>query len=224
MPRTTLLVLLSLLLATPALAGDKRFSKDLASATRILDEVGEDVPTWLRTDARCVSVMRIKKGGFVFGGVGGTGWVTCRDEGGTDWSAPLILDIAGGSAGAQIGGQAIELVMIHRDVRDAGAVAHASPVFQGAVSATAGEEGVGASAGGDPSAEAGIITFSRSSGLYAGAVGESFVVKPAAKLNAELYGAEVDLEAVLIRREVKAPPVAATFLKAVAEFVSTPKR
>ena len=219
MPRLLLVPLALLALTSTAHAGDK-FEQELDKAAAILKDVGEQVPKPLRAAARCVSVMKISKGGFVFGGVGGTGWVTCRDPGGTKWSAPLVLDIAGGSAGAQIGGQTIELIMIHKELNDAASVAHATPVFQGSVSATAGEVGGGASAGADPAAEATVFTFHKSKGLYAGAVGEHFVVKPSDKLNAELYGGKVDNEAVLVRRAVKHPPQAKKFLAAVAAFVA----
>src|SRR5258708_31105478 len=50
------------------------------------------------------------KGGFVFGGRSGRGVASCRTAKG--WSDPAFFTIEGGSWGLQIGGQAVDLVML----------------------------------------------------------------------------------------------------------------
>ena len=50
------------------------------------------------------------KGGFVFGAENGRGVATCRTAEG--WSAPAFFAITGGSWGAQIGVEGIDLVLI----------------------------------------------------------------------------------------------------------------
>ena len=48
--------------------------------------------------------------GFVFGGRHGRGIATCRTTSG--WSAPAPFSVTGGSWGLQIGGEAIDVVML----------------------------------------------------------------------------------------------------------------
>ena len=61
--------------------------------------------------AKCVAVgADLLKGGFIVGGAHGRGMATCRTA--TGWSAPAPLTTTGGSVGLQIGGQAVDLVMV----------------------------------------------------------------------------------------------------------------
>src|SRR5207253_10900950 len=61
--------------------------------------------------AECVAVVpSMLKGGFVVGGKYGRGLASCRNPKG--WSAPAFFTITGGSFGFQIGGQAVDLVML----------------------------------------------------------------------------------------------------------------
>src|SRR5258708_39873131 len=48
--------------------------------------------------------------GFVFGGRHGRGIATCRTA--TGWSAPAPFSVTGGSWGLQIGGEAVDVVML----------------------------------------------------------------------------------------------------------------
>ncbi len=51
------------------------------------------------------------QGGFVLGGVHGRGVATCRTANGK-WSAPAFFSISGGTWGAQIGVEDVQLVML----------------------------------------------------------------------------------------------------------------
>src|SRR5262245_52705960 len=54
----------------------------------------------------------MKKGGFIVGGRYGKGMVSCRDKAKTQWGAPAMLEMGGGSFGLQIGASAIDVVML----------------------------------------------------------------------------------------------------------------
>jgi SH3 domain-containing YSC84-like protein 1 len=220
MHRSTLalagLLAIALLLPAVASAGKKDLEGRLSKATEIFGELDGKIPDHLKKDARCVSVLIVGKGGFIVGGTGGTGFLTCRSPGGKVWSAPVVLDVGGTSAGAQIGGAKLEVVMIFTDVDDIDEVASATPVFSGTAGATAGDAGVGVSAGGNPEAEAGVFTFSQSEGLYAGATWEALVIDPDQSKTAELLGAWHPLQQVLIDRKVAVPAKAKGFVEAVA--------
>ena len=62
-----------------------------------------------RTD--CVAVIPgLKKAAFIVGGEYGKGVVSCRN--GQTWSAPAFLEMEKGSAGLQIGGESVDLVLL----------------------------------------------------------------------------------------------------------------
>lgn len=207
----------ALLLPTSAQAG-RNYERALAKATQIITELGEKVPPVTLMNAKCVSVLTIAKGGFLFGGIGGHGFLTCKRKGTGVWSAPVVLKVGGASVGFQIGGAKVELIMVFTDVRDIEEIARTTPVFSGKVSATAGDLGAGISAGGDPELEGHVITVSRSEGLYAGAVGEALVIDPDEKETAELLGTTRSLEDVLVKGAVPVPAKAKAFVAAVRRW------
>jgi SH3 domain-containing YSC84-like protein 1 len=69
------------------------------------------IPNEVFKGTKCVGVVpSMIKGGFIFGGRHGRGVATCRlpDD---NWSAPAFFTISGGSWGAQIGVEDVQLVM-----------------------------------------------------------------------------------------------------------------
>src|SRR5437764_12747271 len=69
------------------------------------------VPNEILSRADCVAVVpSMLKGGFVVGGKYGRGLASCRTPKG--WSSPAFFTVKGGSFGFQIGGQAVDLVML----------------------------------------------------------------------------------------------------------------
>lgn len=219
MRSTLLLLLLVSFLCVPANgAAAKNYGKELDKATEILSELGSRVPDAARRDAKCVSVVTIAKGGFIIGGTGGRGFLTCKIAASGTWTAPVVLGVGGGSAGAQIGGAKVELIMVFTTIGDIEDIAKTAPLFSAKASATAGPVGTGISAGGDPVVEGHVVTVSRSEGLYAGAVGEAVVVNPHEEETAELLGSSTDLESVLVKGSVAVPAQAKGFIAAVAKW------
>jgi len=85
------------------------------SAATVLNEImatpDKGIPEEILGSAKCVAVVpSLIKGGFVVGGAHGRGMATCRLA--TGWSAPAPLTTTGGSFGLQIGGQAVDVVMV----------------------------------------------------------------------------------------------------------------
>src|SRR5262249_39107069 len=118
-------------------------------------------------DAKCVAVIpSMVKIAIGFGGNHGKGVATCRTEHG--WSAPAPITITGGSWGLQLGGQAVDLVMIVTN--DSGMEHLLSSKFKlGAdASAAAGPVGRDAAADTDIKMRAEVLTYSRARGLFAG--------------------------------------------------------
>ncbi len=115
------LVLLMLLclggLTSVALAEEKADVVDrLQNASKVLHEImgtpDKGVPDEVLDRAKCVAVVpRMLKGGFVFGAQHGLGVATCKLASG-QWSAPSFFTITGGSWGAQIGVEGVDLLML----------------------------------------------------------------------------------------------------------------
>ena len=90
-------------------------NKRIDGAANVLNEImatpDKAIPDSIMSDARCIAVVpSMIKIAIGIGGNHGKGVATCRTPNG--WSAPAPITIAGGSWGLQLGGQAVDLVMV----------------------------------------------------------------------------------------------------------------
>jgi SH3 domain-containing YSC84-like protein 1 len=150
---------------------DSDIAKRIDASAKVLNEVmatpDKAIPDKVMRDAKCIAVIpSMVKIAIGFGGNHGKGIATCRTESG--WSAPAPVTITGGSFGLQLGGQAIDLVMIVTN--DQGMQHLLSSKFKlGAdASAAAGPVGRDAAADTDVKMRAEVLTYSRARGLFAG--------------------------------------------------------
>ena len=126
------------------------------------------VPQWALDRTRCVAVFPgVKKAGFVVGGQYGKGVVSCRSENNT-WSAPAFLTIGGGSFGLQIGGQAVDLVLLILNEDGLNSLLKDKFEIGAGASVSAGPVGRNAAASTDVLMQAKILSYSRSKGVFAG--------------------------------------------------------
>src|ERR1700758_5040987 len=146
-------------------------AKRIDTSAKVLNEVmatpDKAIPDKVMRDAKCIAVIpSMVKIAIGFGGNHGKGVATCRTESG--WSAPAPVTITGGSFGLQLGGQAVDLVMIVTN--DQGMQHLLSSKFKlGAdASAAAGPVGRDAAADTDIKMRAEVLTYSRARGLFAG--------------------------------------------------------
>ncbi|MGC2449141.1 MAG: lipid-binding SYLF domain-containing protein, partial [Candidatus Sulfotelmatobacter sp.] len=139
-----------------------------------------------------------------FGGQHGHGVASCRTANG--WSAPLPIDITGGSWGLQLGGEATDLVMVF--MGDRGVEHLVSDHFKigGDASASAGPVGRNAGADTDVEMKDKILTYSRSRGLFAGVDLSGTVVKQDKDETSLLFGHMEKPDAILTGKV--APPAA----------------
>ncbi|MGD1079018.1 MAG: lipid-binding SYLF domain-containing protein [Candidatus Sulfotelmatobacter sp.] len=146
-------------------------TKRIDESAKVLNEImatpDKAIPDKVMRDAKCIVVIpSMVKIAIGFGGNHGKGVATCRTESG--WSAPAPVTITGGSWGLQLGGQAVDLVMIVTN--DQGMQHLLSSKFKlGAdASAAAGPVGRDAAADTDIKMRAEVLTYSRARGLFAG--------------------------------------------------------
>lgn len=146
-------------------------SKRIDASARVLNEImatpDKAIPDKVMRDAKCLAVIpSMVKIAVGFGGNHGKGVATCRTNGA--WSAPAPITITGGSWGLQLGGQAVDLVMV---VMNQSGMDHllSSKFKLGAdASAAAGPVGRDAAADTDIKMRSEVLTYSRARGLFAG--------------------------------------------------------
>src|SRR5215472_18186022 len=112
-----ILPLLVLAFVAYAFAGDEdnQAANRVKAASTVLEEIQNapdtGIPDEVMGSAECVAVVpSMLKAGFVFGAQYGRGVASCRTAKG--WSDPAFFAVQGGSFGLQIGGQAVDLVML----------------------------------------------------------------------------------------------------------------
>ena len=135
---------------------------------------------------------QVLKGGFIFGGSGGTGVFLVKDARTGDWSNPAFYTIGSVTFGLQIGGEAAEVVMVAMTQKAIDSLLSSSFKLGGDVSVALGPIGLGAKANADiPQVTADFISFAKSKGLYAGLNLEGAVVAVRDSLNSAYYGRHV---------------------------------
>jgi lipid-binding SYLF domain-containing protein len=89
----------------------KRIDNSASVLNEIMGVPDKSIPDKIMNDAKCIAVVpSLVKIAIGFGGSHGKGVAICRTAHG--WSAPAPITITGGSWGLQLGGQAIDLVMV----------------------------------------------------------------------------------------------------------------
>ncbi len=216
----TLVALFGLGVASASAAENREDVRNrLDNATLVLHQImaapDHGVPQEVLEHAKCIAVVpHMIKGGLVFGAENGRGVVTCRTAGG--WSAPAFFVITGGSWGAQIGVEGVDLVMIFQGDRGMMRLEDAKFQLGADASAAAGPVGRHATADTDWKLNTEILTYSRAKGLFAGLTLTGADVRRDDDSMAAFYGLDVSTHSVL-RGEVATPHSADRFIDAVRD-------
>jgi lipid-binding SYLF domain-containing protein len=190
------------------------------AAADVLNEIegapDSGIPREILGKAECVAVVpSMLKGGFIVGAKYGRGLASCRTTKG--WSAPAFFITEGGSVGFQIGGQAVDLVML---IMNNDGMQHllSSKFALGAdASVAAGPVGRHAEGNTDWKMRAQVLTYSRARGIFAGVSLNGAVLKQDKDSTREFYGHMVTFRAALTG-EVDPPPAANPFLSTLANW------
>jgi SH3 domain-containing YSC84-like protein 1 len=164
--------------------------------TELMGAEDSTIPEWVLSKAQCVMIVpSMVKGGFVVGGQHGRGAATCRNNG--RWSAPQMVTLTGGTWGAQIGGESVDLILVFMGNKGAQELLNNSVKLGGEASVAAGPFGRQASASTDLSVKSQILSYSRSRGLFAGLELGGASVRGDDDSNVGLYGRETTSKKVL---------------------------
>ena len=208
----TLALCLTLIGSVVALADDKgekaKAAEESAKAAESFREImgapDKAIPHEVLDAAECVAVFpNSKKGAFLVGVQKGKGVASCRT--GSGWSAPVFLDMEGGSFGPQIGGQATDYVLLFMNSKGADRLISSKFEIGGEASAAAGPVGRTASASTDWKLNAEILSYSRSKGAFIGAALKGVKISLDDSKMRELYGTDVTAQGVLRDNKYEAP-------------------
>lgn len=182
---------------------ESRLDDSAKILNQLLGAPDKGIPDDIYKSAKCVAVIpSMVKGGFIFGAEHGRGVATCRTSNG--WSAPAFFTMTGGSWGAQIGGQAVDLVMLVMNDKGMKDMLSANFNFGGDASAAAGPVGRDASATTDWKFKSEVLTYSRARGLYAGAILKGASLREDDDSTVAFYGHPAGFRSILMG-EVTAP-------------------
>jgi len=194
----------------------------LDDAAKLLDEFREKLPKAVTKQARCIVVVpAMVRGGFIVGARHGEGFATCRAPDTSDqatWSAPAPISVSGGSAGAQIGVESVDVLMLVQSDEGMKKLLRSKFELGADVSASAGPVGRGREAATDATMKAEVLSYTRSRGLFAGAELGGAVVKQDDDATRALYGASGPDFRTLLAGSVAPPDVASRrFVQVVRE-------
>ncbi len=195
---------------------DKRLEASANVLTEIMGTPDKAIPDKVMRDAKCIAVVpSMVKVAIGIGGSHGKGVATCRTANG--WSAPAPLTITGGSWGLQLGGQAIDLVMVVTN--DQGMQHLLSSKFKLGADASAAAGPVGRDAGADTDwkMKAEVLTYSRARGIFAGIDLNGSAITQDKDETRILYGKMVDFSDIL-NGTTEPPAGSAPFLAAVRKY------
>lgn len=219
-----------LILTTMSWAGDDKdddkdkdepsINKRIDSSAAVLDEImatpDKAIPDKIMSDAKCIAVIpSMVKIAVGFGGNHGKGVATCRTENG--WSAPAPLTITGGSWGLQLGGQAVDLVMVVTNEKCMQHMLSSKFKLGADASAAAGPVGRDAAADTDWKMRAEVLTYSRARGVFAGIDLNGAAITQDEDSTRLLYGKMVPFSTILAGK-VPPPSGSDSFLIAVRKY------
>jgi lipid-binding SYLF domain-containing protein len=195
-------------------------SDRVQAAGEVLNEIqaapDSGIPQEILGKAECVAVVpSMLKGGFMVGAKYGRGLASCRTPKG--WSTPAFFTLQGGSFGFQIGGQAVDLVMLVMN-NDGMRRLLADKFALGAdASVAAGPVGRHAEGNTDWTMRAQVLTYSRARGVFAGVSLNGAVIRQDKDSTREFYGHMMTTKAALTG-EVDPPAAAHSFLSSLAKW------
>jgi lipid-binding SYLF domain-containing protein len=129
----------------------------------------------------------VLKAAFIVGGRKGD-CVISRRTLKRQWSTPVFYNLAGGSVGAQIGGSKTDYVLLFMNEDALKGLMEDKFEIGGEADIAAGPVGRTVGAGTTPTLDAGILTYSRSQGAFAGVALKGVAITPDNDLNEAFYG------------------------------------
>lgn len=190
--------------AASAVSGAKEVQNSGNVLQQIMKIPEKGIPPVLLRDAHAIIIIPgLIKGAFMVGGKHGTGVLLSHENG--RWSDPVFVTISAGSFGWQFGGSSTDLILVFKGAGVEGLLK--GKVTLGAdASVAAGPVGRSAEAATDVMLKSGILSYSRSRGLFAGVSLEGAVLLIDEDADAAYYGKTIRASEILAGQGGKKTP------------------
>lgn len=215
MKKLSALVLVAFAATQASAASDRKIEKIVDSSTRVLVERMQSVtavPQFILDKAQCIAAMRTVKAGFIFGGEGSTGLVSCRLPGGA-WSAPSFLSAGGASVGIIVGGQVVDNVLVFMTPASRQMLNRAQFQLGAELSIAVGPVGEG-----ETITVANVLTYSAGTGFYVGYSLNGIILNHSYARDRDVYGSSMTPATILATRGLAAPQAVKPFVDALETF------
>ncbi|MCB1136948.1 MAG: lipid-binding SYLF domain-containing protein, partial [Chlamydiia bacterium] len=135
-----------------------------------------------------------------------------------EWGAPGFIESYEGSCGLQVGGSAVESILLVMDKKTIQSLSDAKFELGGSVSVAAGPQGRDVQARTAPGVS--ILSYSEATGIFAGMVlGGGYLERDIAA-NQIFYGEDAELNHILFSRDIAMPKDAARLIRILDEYVA----
>ncbi|MDD5173463.1 MAG: lipid-binding SYLF domain-containing protein [Candidatus Omnitrophica bacterium] len=206
-----------------ACAEGNKWTRLVEESGLVLDQIqqmpDQNIPENLLRDCAAIAIFpNTISAGILFGGKYGQGIIMVKDGKSHKWSAPAIFTIAGGSWGLQIGGQATDFVLLIMNRRSVDGLLDGKFKLGADASVAGGPVGRVAEASTDIQLKGGILSYSRSRGLFAGVKLEGAVITQHWEGDKEMYGKDLSAREILLENKAKMPDSAKSLLDVLNKY------
>ena len=214
-------------LAVPSLSYAEYSELDsrIGEARQVMAEVmttpDQSIPEELLAKCKAIAIYpSVLKAGFIIGGRFGKGVVLKKDEKTGKWGPVAFSTIGGGSWGLQIGGSATDLILVIMNERGMNGLLSNNFTLGADAAVAAGPVGRNSEAATDLSLRAGIVSYSRSRGLFAGMALDGAVMTQDNNSNTAYYGKPLTSKDILLGGAVQIQPSSKELTQALDEYSS----
>jgi SH3 domain-containing YSC84-like protein 1 len=196
----------------------KRLDASAKALNMIMSDPQNAIPESVLKTAKCLVVIpSMTQVAVGVGGSHGDGIVTCRTAKG--WSAPAPVSMTGGSWGAQIGAESVDLVMVVTD--DQGMQQLLSSKFTFGTEATVAVGPVGKHAGvsSDANLKSEVLTYSKARGIFVGTNLNGASIAQDKDDTQILYGQTLALSDILTGK-IRPPQASQPFMATVHKYAA----
>ncbi len=207
---TFALVTLTILALAPQAQAQSDQADRIRESRTVFDEImaapDKAIPGSVLEKAEAIAIFpSTLKGGFIVGGHRGRGILSVRQRESGTWSPPAFLTLTGASFGAQIGGQAVDIVLVIMNRRGVENLLRNQFKIGGDASAAVGPVGRSAEASTDVQMRAEILSYSRARGLFAGVSLNGSSIREDQDANRDFYGQRFRTRQVVLDGQAKTP-------------------
>lgn len=198
---------------------EDRIAQSSVVLTEIMTAPDAGIPADLmRRSQGVIIVPSVLKAGLGIGGEYGSGVILRRNPRTGKWGPPAFVTLIGGSVGWQVGIQATNLVLLVMNDVSLRALFRNKITIGVDASVAAGPIGRDASAGTDIDLSAGMLSYSRAKGLFAGVSIKGSVLEPDWQANEAYYGSDLSLIDVFFGGKGSVSPAARRLLNVLTRY------